>query len=65
MKTPKHVRNRIDLLEYKKDVLEKRLNDLIRVEASQSEIKKAHAKFFKAYLTFANVATRAAEQGVI
>lgn len=62
---PIHIQNKMDLLEYRKNVLENYANHLRANEASQSAIAKAHARFFSAYMRFANVATKACEQGLL
>ena len=62
---PLHIRNKIDLLEYRKDVLENYANHLRANEASHAAIERAHARFFSAYMRFANVAAKACEQGLL
>lgn len=62
---PKHVKTNLDKAEYKKDVLEHNLNTLKGLGASEKVLKKAHAEFFQAYLKFADIATRACEQGLL
>lgn len=60
-----HIRTKLDRAEYRKNVLEQKLKQLISVEASKKHVAAAHAKFIKAYNTFSNIATRAAEQGLL
>lgn len=64
-KLPDHVKTSIDRAEYIKDVLERQCVRLFETEASERIQQLAHAEFYAAYLRFADLVTRACEQGVL